>query len=63
MSIQPISTYESTTANREWLASLHGTDSVEGVVEDKEARPEAAGAGGAKKSPTRRGSHSATTAS
>ena len=34
MSIQPISKSEYTTANREWLASLHGTDSVDTITLD-----------------------------
>ncbi|MFF4051962.1 head decoration protein [Streptomyces chartreusis] len=34
MSIQPVSKFEYTTANREWLASLHGTDSVDTITLD-----------------------------
>nr|WBO77819.1 head decoration protein [Streptomyces sp. SBE_14.2] len=34
MTIQPVSTSEYTTANREWLASLHGTDSVDTITLD-----------------------------
>ncbi|MEU0839546.1 hypothetical protein ABZ370_08750 [Streptomyces sp. NPDC005962] len=34
MTIQPVSKSEYTTANREWLASLHGTDSVDTITLD-----------------------------
>ncbi|MGV9272308.1 head decoration protein [Streptomyces griseosporeus] len=32
MTIQPVSKSEYTTANREWLASLHGTDSTDTIT-------------------------------
>ncbi|GAA3371234.1 hypothetical protein GCM10020367_21070 [Streptomyces sannanensis] len=34
MSIQPITTSSSYTANRSWLASLHGTDSTDTITLD-----------------------------
>ncbi|MBY8884765.1 head decoration protein [Streptomyces sp. PTM05] len=34
MSIQPVTTTEHLTANREWLASLHGTDSTDTITLD-----------------------------
>jgi hypothetical protein len=34
MSIQRVSTSEYLTANREWLAALHGTDSTDAITLD-----------------------------
>ncbi|WP_198540076.1 hypothetical protein [Streptomyces sp. CT34] len=36
MSIQPVSKSEHLIANREWLASLHGTDSTDTITLDLE---------------------------